>query len=165
MRYRREILSTPDGGSIALDWEAGDAASAPSTSAPHPAAADGTSNGTSKGAASASANGTSNSTSRSAAIGGDSLPASSPVLILLPGLTGGSHDSYVAFAAQRARECGIRAVVFNSRGTADSPVTSPQFYSASYTGDMRCAACRWVHACCLLTWLILICVCTECARC
>lgn len=35
---------------------------------------------------------------------------------------------------------GMRAVVFNSRGTSDGAVTSPQFYSASYTGDMRSAS-------------------------
>ncbi|KAJ9528889.1 hypothetical protein QJQ45_000448 [Haematococcus lacustris] len=65
------------------------------------------------------------------------LPGNAPILILLAGLTGGSSDSYVVYAVQRAREAGIRAVVFNSRGTADSPVTSPQYYSASFTGDLR----------------------------
>ena len=35
---------------------------------------------------------------------------------------------------------GVPSVVFNSRGTSDSPVTSPQFYSASYTGDTRLVA-------------------------
>lgn len=66
------------------------------------------------------------------------LPADAPVLILLPGLTGGSEDSYVQHAVVHAREAGIRAVIFNSRGTSDSPVTTPQFYSASFTGDLRC---------------------------
>lgn len=66
-----------------------------------------------------------------------SLPSDAPVLILLPGLTGGSEDSYVQHAVVHAREAGIRAVVFNGRGTSDTPVTSAQFYSASYTGDMR----------------------------
>jgi len=65
------------------------------------------------------------------------LPAEAPMLVLLPGLTGGSHDSYVAHMALAAAKEGIRPVVFNSRGTSDAPVTSPQFYSASYTGDMR----------------------------
>ena len=37
-----------------------------------------------------------------------------------------------------AREAGIRAVVFNSRGTSGSPVLTAQFYSASFTEDMRC---------------------------
>lgn len=74
------------------------------------------------------------------------LPADAPVLILLPGLTGGSGDSYIVYAVQSARASGIRAVVFNSRGTADSPVLTPQFYSASFTEDTRCVRAR-VCAC------------------
>jgi len=68
------------------------------------------------------------------------LPDDAPVLILLLGLTGGSHDSYVRHMVGAASMNGMRAVVFNSRGTSDGPVTSPQFYSASYTGDMRSAS-------------------------
>ncbi|KAK2351605.1 embryogenesis-associated protein EMB8 [Trifolium repens] len=60
-----------------------------------------------------------------------------PLLILLPGLTGGSGDSYVRHMLVRARSKGWRVVVFNSRGCGDSPVTTPQFYSASFLGDMR----------------------------
>ncbi|XP_077248464.1 embryogenesis-associated protein EMB8-like isoform X2 [Tasmannia lanceolata] len=64
------------------------------------------------------------------------LPFHSPVLILLPGLTGGSGDSYVRHMLVRARSSGWRVVVFNSRGCGDSPVTTPQFYSASFTEDL-----------------------------
>ena len=73
------------------------------------------------------------------------LPDDAPVLILLPGLTGGSHDSYVRHMVGAASMNGMRAVVFNSRGTSDGAVTSPQFYSASYTGDMRSASCVVTH--------------------
>ncbi|GFR42363.1 hypothetical protein Agub_g3059 [Astrephomene gubernaculifera] len=65
------------------------------------------------------------------------LPDHAPVLVLLPGLTGGSGDSYVLHAVASARRAGMRAVVFNGRGTADSPVLTQQFYSASFTGDTR----------------------------
>lgn len=65
------------------------------------------------------------------------LPSDAPVLILLPGLTGGSDDTYVQHAVLHAKAAGIRAVVFNSRGTSESPVTTPQFYSASFTQDLR----------------------------
>ncbi|KAI9092288.1 hypothetical protein K1719_027788 [Acacia pycnantha] len=65
------------------------------------------------------------------------LPPDSPVLILLPGLTGGSEDSYVRHLLIRARSKGWRVVVFNSRGCGDSPVTTPKFYSASFLGDLR----------------------------
>lgn len=64
------------------------------------------------------------------------LPVNSPILILLPGLTGGSDDSYVRHMLLRARKHGWHSVVFNSRGCADSPVTTPQFYSASFTKDL-----------------------------
>ncbi|KAF6153705.1 hypothetical protein GIB67_000938 [Kingdonia uniflora] len=65
------------------------------------------------------------------------LPRESPVLILLPGLTGGSGDTYIQHMLVRARRNRWRVVVFNSRGCANSPVTSPQFYSASFTEDLR----------------------------
>ncbi|KAK9716713.1 hypothetical protein RND81_06G252500 [Saponaria officinalis] len=91
LSFRRECIRTPDDGSLALDWVAGD----------HRA-----------------------------------LPPSSPLLILLPGLTGGSGDTYVRHLLIRARSLGWRVVVFNSRGCAHSPVTTPQFYSASFTGDI-----------------------------
>jgi len=54
------------------------------------------------------------------------LPSDAPVLILLPGLTGGSDDTYVRHMLMRARSKGWRVVVFNSRGCAESPVTTPK---------------------------------------
>lgn len=45
---------------------------------------------------------------------------------LQPGLTGGSDDTYVRHMLIRARSKGWRVVVFNSRGCADSPVTTPK---------------------------------------
>ncbi|KAG9452598.1 hypothetical protein H6P81_005502 [Aristolochia fimbriata] len=64
------------------------------------------------------------------------LPPDSPTLILLPGLTGGSDDTYVRHMLVKARKEGWRVVVFNSRGCGHSPVTTPQFYSASFTKDL-----------------------------
>ena len=89
--YEREVITMPDGGSVALDSEVSER----------------------------------------------QLPADAPILILLPGLTGGSGDTYVQHTVLHAKQVGIRAIVFNSRATSDSPVTTAQFYSASYTGDMR----------------------------
>lgn len=70
------------------------------------------------------------------------LPDDAPVLILLPGLTGGSDDSYVRYAAHYAEKHGTRAVVFSSRGCGDTFLTTPRFYSGLYIGDMQ----RVVHA-------------------
>ncbi|KAK8591609.1 hypothetical protein V6N13_031648 [Hibiscus sabdariffa] len=63
------------------------------------------------------------------------LPPDSPILILLPGLTGGSQDSYVKHMLVKAKSKGWRVVVFNSRGCANSPVTTPQLQTASFTED------------------------------
>ncbi|KAG0488587.1 hypothetical protein HPP92_007398 [Vanilla planifolia] len=64
------------------------------------------------------------------------LRPDSPVLILLPGLTGGSQDTYVRHMLVRAKKKGWRVVVFNSRGCGNGPVTTPKFYSASFTDDL-----------------------------
>lgn len=50
----------------------------------------------------------------------------SVLCFLQPGLTGGSDDTYVRHILIRARKKGWRVVVFNSRGCANSPVTTPQ---------------------------------------
>ncbi|GJR58774.1 embryogenesis-associated protein EMB8-like protein [Tanacetum coccineum] len=64
------------------------------------------------------------------------LSPKSPILILLAGLTGGSGESYIKHMLLRARNKGWRVVAFNSRGCGDSPVITPKFYSASFTGDI-----------------------------
>ncbi len=65
------------------------------------------------------------------------LSDDAPVLILMSGIAGGSHDKYLKHFLRRASREGYRVVAFNCRGTANSPLTTPQFYSASFTGDVR----------------------------
>ncbi len=65
------------------------------------------------------------------------LSEDSPVLLLLSGIAGGSADTYVQHMVSDATAAGFRPVCFNSRGCAGGPVTVPQFYSASWTGDLR----------------------------
>lgn len=67
----------------------------------------------------------------------EELPPDAPILILMAGLAGGSDGTYVQYAMCSARKMGMRAVSFNSRGTAGGPLKTPQFYSASFTGDLR----------------------------
>jgi hypothetical protein len=67
----------------------------------------------------------------------EALPEDAPLLLLLSGIAGGSADSYVQHMVVDARRAGYRAVAFNSRGCAGGPITVPQFYSASWTGDLR----------------------------
>ncbi|PCH35623.1 AB-hydrolase YheT [Wolfiporia cocos MD-104 SS10] len=73
------------------------------------------------------------------------LSDDTPIAVVLHGLTGGSHESYVR--AVLAPVCtpkeqgglGYRAVVVNFRGCAGVPITSPQLYSAGHTEDIRVA--------------------------
>ncbi|KAF9246540.1 AB-hydrolase YheT [Melanogaster broomeanus] len=71
------------------------------------------------------------------------MPPDTPIVVVLHGLTGGSHESYVrAILAPTCRPVsegglGYRAVVINFRGCAGVPVTSPQLYSAGHTDDIR----------------------------
>ncbi|CAD6576958.1 MAG: hypothetical protein TREMPRED_001829 [Tremellales sp. Tagirdzhanova-0007] len=72
----------------------------------------------------------------------ETLPKSSPTIVVCHGLTGGSHESYVrnvlCWAVTPVKEGGLgaRAVVINFRGCAGVPITSPQFYSAGATLDL-----------------------------
>ncbi|KAK7014882.1 AB hydrolase-1 domain-containing protein [Favolaschia claudopus] len=71
------------------------------------------------------------------------VPPDAPIIVILHGLTGGSYESYVRSIVVPATKpveeggLGYRAVVVNYRGCAGVPVTSPQLYSAGYTGDIR----------------------------
>lgn len=42
--------------------------------------------------------------------------ASSPIVIVLPGLTGGSQAEYVKCLVLAAKKIGMRCVIFNNRG-------------------------------------------------
>ncbi|GAA6037019.1 hypothetical protein JCM8097_005511 [Rhodosporidiobolus ruineniae] len=68
-----------------------------------------------------------------------------PILVVSHGLTGGSHESYVrnvlAIVTRPKEEGGLgwRAAVVNSRGCANTPITSPKLYSGAVTDDLRSA--------------------------
>ncbi|KAF9317753.1 hypothetical protein BG003_000361 [Podila horticola] len=93
INYDRELLSTPDGGTVSIDW-------APSLA---------------------------------------KMPADdTPTLVLLHGLTGGSHESYIrALVETMTRDHGYRCVVFNARACANTELTSAQLYCGSWTEDLR----------------------------
>lgn len=68
----------------------------------------------------------------------DNPKDTTPVLVLLHGLTGGSHESYVrAMVAPIIEQLGWRVMVTNFRGCAGSKVTSPKLYHAGATDDLR----------------------------
>ncbi|KAF8308152.1 AB-hydrolase YheT [Clavulina sp. PMI_390] len=71
------------------------------------------------------------------------LSDDTPIIVVKHGLTGGSYEPYVrsilASACKPKSEGGLgyRAVVINFRGCAGTKITSPQFYSAGHTDDLR----------------------------
>ncbi|RKP13055.1 Alpha/Beta hydrolase protein [Piptocephalis cylindrospora] len=74
----------------------------------------------------------------------NTLAPDAPCLVVLHGLTGGSHEAYVRslLEALTIHRSGYRAVVVNFRGCANTPVTSPQLYNGGYTKDFRLALAR-----------------------
>ncbi|KAI7905100.1 Alpha/Beta hydrolase protein [Cokeromyces recurvatus] len=64
-----------------------------------------------------------------------------PTLVVLHGLTGGSHESYIRCLLEIVTypPFNYRAVVMNSRGCANSEIKTPQMYSGGYTDDFRVA--------------------------
>ncbi|KAI9219058.1 Alpha/Beta hydrolase protein [Blastocladiella britannica] len=95
--YYRDMIATPDGGQIAVDWAKpmGDAVFTPTT----------------------------------------------PTVVILHGLTGGSHEAYVQelghYLGSAPRQ--IRCVVVNFRGCAGTELLTPQLYNGAYTDDFRLA--------------------------
>eukprot|EP00741_Cyanophora_paradoxa_P014799 tig00020824_g14276.t1 len=68
----------------------------------------------------------------------ESIPdPATPVLLLIPGLTGGSRDRYLMHLAAGALRGGFRPVALCHRGSSGLPLTTARFYSASATGDLR----------------------------
>ena len=67
---------------------------------------------------------------------------SKPTLIVLHGLTGGSHESYVQSLILESEARGFQCVAFNFRGCSNSEITTPQLYSASYTLDLERVVCH-----------------------
>eukprot|EP00891_Asterochloris_glomerata_P008032 jgi/Astpho2/8032/gw1.00120.240.1_t len=67
------------------------------------------------------------------------LSLSSPILLVLHGLTGGSKDGASKWICKTAARRGWRAVVLCYRGCAGLEMTSPLTYSAAHTEDIHLA--------------------------
>jgi abhydrolase domain-containing protein 1/3 len=67
----------------------------------------------------------------------DFSTATSPVVFLVPGLTGSSKDSHILTIANRLVANGYRAACYNPRGRGNNKLLSPFTYCAGYTHDLR----------------------------
>jgi len=65
------------------------------------------------------------------------LVPETPIIVILHGLTGGSHENYVRNFVQQCTTHKWRVVVFNARGCSNTHLTTPKGYSASNTDDIR----------------------------
>jgi abhydrolase domain-containing protein 1/3 len=69
----------------------------------------------------------------------------SPIIIILPGLTGESQAEYIKFLVMAANQKGIRCVVFINRGLGGMELKTPRLYCAANFEDLS-EVVHHVHA-------------------
>ncbi|XP_012259726.1 phospholipase ABHD3 [Athalia rosae] len=60
----------------------------------------------------------------------------SPIVIILPGLTGASQAEYIKCLVGAAKNVGIRCVIFNNRGLGGVELKTPRTYNAANCDDL-----------------------------
>ncbi|XP_032815445.2 phospholipase ABHD3-like [Petromyzon marinus] len=116
IHYRTEVLATPDGGQLSLEWLVDE---------------DGDSEGDGDGGGGGSER---RRRQRWQPAGGE---VARPTVLLLPGLTSNSRENYVLHLVQQTADLGYRCAVFNYRGCGEEELLTPRMYSAANTEDLE----------------------------
>lgn len=66
-------------------------------------------------------------------------PPEAPILLVLHGVNGGSHEGYCKWACAAAQAKGWRSLVLNYRGCNGLPLTSSRGYAATLSSDVLLA--------------------------
>lgn len=74
----------------------------------------------------------------------DGMEPLRPLLVILHGMAGGSHEPVIRSVCEKLRT-EMDVVVLNLRGCARTPITTPELYCSKSTGDIREFVAR-VHA-------------------
>jgi abhydrolase domain-containing protein 1/3 len=75
----------------------------------------------------------------------DGCDEKAPLVIILPGLTGGSQSEYIKTLVIAANKKGIKCCVFNNRGLAGMELKTPRLYCAANCEDLS-EVINHVHA-------------------
>ena len=127
--FRRQLVHTEDGGTIALDWwEEQWRKKRPEKSKQQQ-------HQTPPSSTSSTSSSLSSSSPSSLP-----LPPTAPLLLVLHGLTGGSKEGYVKSLCAHGTSKGFRAVAVVYRGCGGLKLTSRRAYSATFTSDVSRAA-------------------------